>query len=126
MGPLTRWAGTFGFNHTWVIIISFISGPQTIHLFTNSDISFFFFLIWEHLGEPQETEVSLFVLVVVYSVHVATSLDHLVTLKERGSRRKNMGVSFPVGPVVRIHLPQQETRRCGFDPWVEKIPWRRK
>ena len=20
----------------------------------------------------------------------------------------------------------QETRRCGFDPWVGKIPWRRK
>ena len=59
-------------------------------------------------------------------MHVATSLGHLVALKERGSRRKNMGVGFPVGPVVKIHLPQQETRRCGFDPWVEKIPWRRK
>ena len=23
----------------------------------------------------------------------------------------------------RIHLP---SRRCGFDPWVRKIPWRRK
>ena len=20
----------------------------------------------------------------------------------------------------------QETKRCGFDPWVRKIPWRRK
>ena len=23
----------------------------------------------------------------------------------------------------RIHLP---SRRCGFDPWARKIPWRRK
>ena len=26
----------------------------------------------------------------------------------------------------RIFLPMQETKRCGFDPWVRKIPWRRK
>ena len=26
----------------------------------------------------------------------------------------------------RPHLPVQETRETGFDPWVRKIPWRRK
>ena len=26
----------------------------------------------------------------------------------------------------RIHLAMQETKRRGFDPWVGKIPWRRK
>ena len=26
----------------------------------------------------------------------------------------------------RIHLSMQETKRRGFDPWVGKIPWRRK
>ena len=26
----------------------------------------------------------------------------------------------------RIHLPMQETQSYGFDPWVGKIPWRRK
>ena len=25
----------------------------------------------------------------------------------------------------RIHLQCRRCRRCGFDPWVEKIPWRR-
>ena len=25
----------------------------------------------------------------------------------------------------RIHQLMQETKRCGFDPWVGKIPWRR-
>ena len=30
---------------------------------------------------------------------------------------------FPSGSVVRIHL---QCRRHGFDPWVRKIPWRRK
>ena len=26
----------------------------------------------------------------------------------------------------RIHLPKQETQRYGFDPWVRKIPWKKK
>jgi len=30
---------------------------------------------------------------------------------------------FPDGSVVKIHLP---SRRCGFEPWVGKIAWRRK
>ena len=64
------------------------------------------------------------VLIVVYSVCAATSLGHLIALKERGPRRKNMGVGFPVTSVEIISLPQQETRRRVFDPWVRKIPWR--
>ena len=36
-------------------------------------------------------------------------------------------LGFPGGSVVKkkkkIHL---SCRRCGFDPWMEKIPWRRK
>ena len=24
------------------------------------------------------------------------------------------------------NLPTMQERRCGFDPWVRKIPWRRK
>ena len=28
--------------------------------------------------------------------------------------------------VVRTHLPMQEDKRCRFDHWVGKIPWRRK
>ena len=43
----------------------------------------------------------MLVLMVVYSVCVTTSLGHLVALKERGSRRKNMGVGFLVGSVVK-------------------------
>ena len=31
-------------------------------------------------------------------------------------------LSLPDGSVQRVHLP----RRHGFDPWVGKIPWRRK
>ena len=26
----------------------------------------------------------------------------------------------------RIHLQCRRHRRCGFDPWVRKVPWRRK
>ena len=33
------------------------------------------------------------------------------------------GGGFPDGSVLRIHLP---SRRHGFDPWLEKTPWRRK
>ena len=39
----------------------------------------------------------------------------------------NPGVHFtveiPGGSVGRIHLP---SRRCGFNPWIGKTPWRRK
>ena len=32
-----------------------------------------------------------------------------------------------MGGVVVRNLPANAgDRRCGFDPWVEKIPWRRK
>ena len=30
---------------------------------------------------------------------------------------------LPCGSVVKN--PSPETQRCGFDPWVGKIPWRR-
>ena len=53
---------------------------------------------------------------------VATSLGHLVALKERGSRRKNMGIGFPVGPVVRIHLPQQIPGDVGLIPGWRRSP----
>ena len=33
---------------------------------------------------------------------------------------------FPGGPVVRNPPARQRCRRRGFDPWVQKIPWRRK
>ena len=57
--------------------------------------------MWEGLGDPQETDTRVHVLTVVYAVCVATSLGHLIALKERGSRRKNMGMGFPVGSVVK-------------------------
>ena len=50
----------------------------------------------------------MLVLMVVYSVCVTTSLGHLVALKERGSRRKNMGVGFLVGSVVKNPSAIQE------------------
>ena len=31
---------------------------------------------------------------------------------------------YPDGSVVKN--PPANARRCGFDPWVGKIPWRRK
>ena len=52
-------------------------------------------------GNSQETETPVHVLMVVYSVCVATSLSCLIALKERGSRRKNMGVGFLVDSVVK-------------------------
>ena len=41
--------------------------------------------------------------------------------KDFTEAQSNMG--FQVAWVVRIHL---QCKRCGFDPWVGKIPWRRK
>ena len=34
--------------------------------------------------------------------------------------------AFQVALVVKNHLPMQETRAMGFDPWVWKVPWRKK
>ena len=84
-----------------MIIISFFSGPETIHL---SHKFYFLFFIWEVLGDSQETEASVLVLMVVYSVCVSTSLGFFVALKERRSRRKNMDVGFPIGLVVKNML----------------------
>ena len=60
--------------------------------------------MWEDLADLQETETPVHVLMVVYSVYVATSLGHLIALEEKVSRRKNMGVGFPVDSVVK-NLP---------------------
>ena len=35
----------------------------------------------------------------------------------------NSDLGFPVDLMVKICLP---SRRCGFHPWVNKIPWKRK
>ena len=37
-------------------------------------------------------------------------------------------MDFPSLMAHQVKNPpaMQETRRCGFDPWVGKIPWRRK
>ena len=33
-------------------------------------------------------------------------------------------MGFPSGAGKESACPKQETQRCRFDPWVEKIPWR--
>ena len=33
---------------------------------------------------------------------------------------------FPVGSVVKNLPDKQEMQEMRFDPWVRKIPWRRK
>ena len=33
---------------------------------------------------------------------------------------------YPSGSADRIYLQCRRHRRCEFDPWVRKIPWRRK
>ena len=43
------------------------------------------------------------------------------------SRKSHISQSpCPGGAVERIHLPVQEMQKAWFDPWVRKIPWRRK
>ena len=37
-----------------------------------------------------------------------------------------MPCAFPMAQQVKNPHAMQETRRGGFDPWVRKIPWRRK
>ena len=34
-------------------------------------------------------------------------------------------MGFPRGSAVKNHPKFSRWRRCAFDPWVEKIPWRR-
>ena len=42
-------------------------------------------------------------------------------------RDYSVSTLFPVvvAQWVRIHLQCRTCRRCEFDPWVGKIPWRR-
>ena len=35
-------------------------------------------------------------------------------------------LGFPDGSAGKGHLQCRRHRRCEFDPWVRKIPWRRK
>jgi len=35
-------------------------------------------------------------------------------------------VGFSGGSAVKNVLAMRRHRRCGFNPWVGKIPWRRK
>ena len=37
-----------------------------------------------------------------------------------------MSLGFPDGSVVKKKKTACQCRRLGFDPWVRKIPWRRK
>ena len=55
-----------------------------------------------------------------------------IMLQSTGSQRvrhdwatDQQHMTFPVAQLVRTCLPVQETKRCGFDPWVRKIPWSR-
>ena len=60
----------------------------------------------------------MLVQMVVYSVCVTTFLGHLVALKERGSRRENMGVGFLVGSVLKKApsiAEDQEMWVCSLD-----------
>ena len=36
-----------------------------------------------------------------------------------------LGLGFPDSTVV-TNLQCRRQRKCGFDPWIKKIPWRRK
>ena len=36
-----------------------------------------------------------------------------------------LDAGFPGGSVVENSPTMQEPQRCGFDPWVGKIPWKR-
>ena len=61
---------------------------------------------------------------VIYSVQERTVQFylHYKTINEQ-LIDKQADKSFPGGSVIKNHLP---IRRCGFDPRVRKIPWRRK
>ena len=37
-----------------------------------------------------------------------------------------MVYNFPSGSVIKNLTEMQDTQRCGFNPWDEKIPWKRK
>jgi len=37
-----------------------------------------------------------------------------------------MVYNFPSGSVIKNLTEMQGTQRCGFNPWVGKIPWKRK
>ena len=52
-------------------------------------------------------------------VHVGASVEHVFVCVYTG-----VGAS-PVAQRLRICLHYRRHRRCRFDPWVMKIPWRR-
>ena len=46
---------------------------------------------------------------------------------ERGlNRNEHIYMTFPVAHWLRICLQCRRCKRCEFNPWVGKIPWRRK
>ena len=51
--------------------------------------------------------------------------NHGRTIKNE-SLQEVQRIGFPGGTVVKNYPAMQETQRCGFYPWVRKIPWRRK
>ena len=51
------------------------------------------------------------------------SQKHIIFRSQNNQQVANNPFLASGGLVVRIHLP---SKRCGFDPWVGRIPWRRK
>ena len=88
----------------------------------------------EERGENQHSTLSFesfislcsLVLGVSSGSHLPLTLPHSSSsFNFTSSEAHRMG--FPGGSVVK-NLPaiQETCRRCGFHPWVRKIPWRRK
>ena len=51
--------------------------------------------------------------------------NHGRTIKNE-SLQEVQQIGLPSGTVVKNYPAVQETQRCGFCPWVRKIPWRSK
>ena len=64
------------------------------------------------------------------------NIGYAISLVWRNSTEEDVGyfylnlnkqhVGFPGGAVVKNLPANAGNRRCRFDPWVEKIPWKRK
>ena len=53
----------------------------------------------------------------------SVNVHHAKLLVQYCNQYINSDLGFPIDLMVKICLP---SRRCGFNPWVNKIPWKRK
>ena len=97
-----------------MIILLFFSVYSSIHLYMN--IVYSWFTIYYSCNKYMNMYISLYLLMYVYT-HIYKQLD-----------KKHIYILLCIGLSMCLGGKEStcQCRRCGFNPWVKKIPWRRK